>query len=133
MKNVIFALITLAALAGCDSSEESPRVSLLCNETGAYGIHPDGFPGPWVMTKSGPMIADPAGKITGEPIPCSEAEKILNVEAKSWPTISYEARTIEAEKCFPESGVECVGIDYEKLKKAAEKGEITAPERTPNN
>ncbi|HBP4949266.1 hypothetical protein ACM73L_33350 [Pseudomonas aeruginosa] len=127
MKNTILVLVVLTILTGCDGSQDSPRVSLLCNGNDAYGITADGDVGPWVMTKSGPMIGDRAGKATGTPIPCGEVEKLLNVEAKSWPSIAVKASTIEAEKCFPESETECVGIDFEKLREATEKGEIAAP------
>lgn len=81
MKNVIFALSALAILAGCDDQQ---KVSLVCNGADAYGIAPDGNLGPWVMTKSGPMIGDIRGKVTGQPIPCEEAEKLLDVEAEAW-------------------------------------------------
>ncbi|RBB97324.1 hypothetical protein C3E97_028090 [Pseudomonas sp. MWU12-2115] len=81
MKNVIFALAALASLAGCD---DQPEFLLLCNGTDAYGITFDGQFGPWVMTKSGPMIGDIRGKATGEPIPCAEAEQLLGVEAEAW-------------------------------------------------
>lgn len=127
MKNTIFALVVMTILAGCDGSQDSPRVSLLCNGNDAYGITADGDFGPWVMTKSGPMIGDRAGKATGTPIPCGEVEKKLNVEAKSLPSIAVQARTIEVEKCFPESKTVCVGIDFEKLREAAENGEFAAP------
>lgn len=81
MKNVIFPLLALAFLAGCDDQQ---KVSLLCNGTDAYGITPEGQLGPWVMTKSGPMIGDIRGKATGEPIPCAEAEKLLGIQAEAW-------------------------------------------------
>jgi hypothetical protein len=81
MKYVIFALATLAFLAGCDDQQ---KASLLCNGTDAYGITSEGQLGPWVMTIRGPMIGDIRGKATGEAIPCSEAEKLLGVEAEAW-------------------------------------------------
>ncbi|MPQ69501.1 hypothetical protein [Pseudomonas sp. MWU12-2323] len=81
MKNIIFAMAALAILTGC---EREQKVSLVCNGVEAYGITPFGTLGPWVMTKTGPMIGDIAGKATGQPIPCKEAEKLLGVEAEAW-------------------------------------------------
>lgn len=81
MKNNIFALVALAFLGGCDGQQ---KLSLLCNGTDAYGITSEGQLGPWVMTKTGPMIGDLRGESTGVPIPCAEAEKLLGVKAEAW-------------------------------------------------
>ncbi|MBW6123116.1 hypothetical protein KZ843_09485 [Pseudomonas aeruginosa] len=52
--------------------------------------------------------------LDGQPVICSKGK-------------SVEERTIEVEKCSPESGKNCVGLDLEALRKAAESGELKVP------
>jgi hypothetical protein len=108
MNNVIRTLLVLSILAGCDAKQ---KVSLLCDDNKAYGYTSEGNLGPWLMTSSGPMIGDSAGKVTGQPIQCADAKKLFNVESV------VEMRTIQVDKCHPESEQKCVGIDLEALQK----------------
>lgn len=52
--------------------------------------------------------------LDGQPVICSKGK-------------SVEERTIEAEKCSPESDKNCVGLDLEALRKAAESVELKVP------
>jgi hypothetical protein len=100
---------------------EQNKVSLMCQDNDAYGVTSDGNLGPWLMTSSGPMIGDRAGRVVGQPIQCAEAKKLLNVDTV------VEMRTIQAEKCHPQSDLEFAGVDLEKLNKAFASGELKAP------
>lgn len=83
-------LVALSSLIGCEERKFQP--TLLCNGSDALGLTPEGWVGPWVMAKTGPVIADPAGRVTGPAIPCDEAERLLGVKARPWDSASQRIR-----------------------------------------
>jgi hypothetical protein len=80
----LLTLATFALLTGCEGGQD---LSLVCKGSDAYGVTQFGTLGPWVMTKSGPMVGDIRGVAVGEPIPCQQAEKLLGLKAEAWPSL----------------------------------------------
>ena len=59
----LLTLATFALLTGCEGGQD---LSLVCKGSDAYGVTQFGTLGPWVMTKSGPMVGDIRGVAVGE-------------------------------------------------------------------
>ncbi|HHQ2714358.1 TPA: hypothetical protein ACSPMB_000187 [Pseudomonas aeruginosa] len=157
MKYVILTLAALALISGCDAwNDKGPGPLAREVVSVAFGVKPSDVsvyvkfaPGDQqaiVRAEAGALscLVD-ASAVDNERSPrfgwlvtglrcgeskCADGPASTGLDGK--PVLctkgkSLEERTIQVERCSPESDKNCVGLDLEALRKAAESGELKVP------